>query len=47
LANSDVTELPCAREIFTIFVERYRHNPIGGIEGFLDSVAMMDIDVDV
>jgi hypothetical protein len=28
-------------------VERDGHDPVGGVEGFLDAVAVVDVDVDV
>ena len=36
-----------AGEIFTEFVEGARHDAISGVEGFLDAVAMMAVDVNV
>ena len=34
-------------EVFTILVERHRHDPVGRIESLLDSVTMMYVDVNV
>ena len=36
-----------ARKEFTILVKRTSHDPIGGIEGFFDSIAVVDVYVDV
>ena len=46
-ANANVAKFSRAREIFAIFVERNRHDPVGGIERLFDAVAMMNIDVDI
>ena len=36
-----------AGEELAVFVEWNSHDTIGGVEGFLDAIAVVDIDVDV
>ena len=36
-----------AGEIFAVLVERDRHDPIGGVEGLFDAVAVVHINVNV
>lgn len=45
--NADVAELAGAGEVLAIFVEGAGHDAIGGVEGFLDAVAVMHINVDI
>ena len=46
-SNSDIAKLSGAWKIFAVFMEGNRHNTVGGIECFLDAVAMMNVDVDI
>ena len=39
--------MSCSWEVIFEFMERGGHDPISEIEGFFDSVSMMNIDVDV
>jgi len=36
-----------AREVLSKFVEGHIHDSVGGVEGLLHAVAMMNVDVDV
>jgi hypothetical protein len=47
LPDSNVSELAGTREIFAVFVKRDCHDSIGGIEGLLHTIAMVNVDVDV
>jgi hypothetical protein len=47
VANADIAELAGAREVFAILMERHCHDTIGRVEGLLDAIAVVDIDVDV
>lgn len=47
LANANVAKLSSTRKVFAILVERDCHDPISGIESFFDTIAMMNVDVDV
>lgn len=46
-AESDVAQTSCPREELSILVERARHDSIRRVEGFLDSVSVMHVDVNV
>jgi hypothetical protein len=46
-ANADVAKFARAWEIFAVLVERDRHNTVCRVKGFLNSVSMMDIDINV
>lgn len=46
-ADANVPQFSGAWEVLSVFVERDGHNPVCGIEGFLDTVSMMDVNVDV
>jgi hypothetical protein len=46
-ANADVAKFARAWEIFAVLVERDRHNAVCRVEGFLNPVSVMDIDIDV
>lgn len=39
--------MAAAREEVAVLVEGAGHDAVGSIEGFLDPVAMVDVDVDV
>lgn len=47
LADTNVTKLTGSREILAILVERDRHDSVGGIEGLLDTITVVNIDIDV
>ena len=40
-------EISCAREVFSVLVERGRHDAVRRVERFLDAVAVVDVDIDV
>jgi hypothetical protein len=46
-ANADVAKLTSTREVFAVLVERHGHNSIGGIERFLNTITVVDVNVDV
>jgi hypothetical protein len=43
----DVPQGPCTREKVTVLVKRDGHHSVGQIKGLFDSVAVVDVDVDV
>ncbi len=45
--DTNVTQLTRSREEFAVLVERTSHDPIGGVESFFDTVAVMNVDIDV
>jgi len=45
--DADVAQLARTREVFAVLVERDGHDAICGVEGLLDAVAVVDVDVDV
>lgn len=47
LANADISKLASAGEVFAVLVERNSHDSIGGVESFLDTITVVDVDVDV
>lgn len=47
LAKASVAQLACTRKELAVFVKTTCHDTIRRVEGFLDTVAMMDVDVDV
>lgn len=47
ISDTDVAKLSSPREVFAIFMEGRGHNAVGRIEGFFDTVTMVDVDVDV
>jgi hypothetical protein len=47
LANTNVTKLASAREIFSVFVKGDGHDSVGSVERFLNTVTMMNVNVDV
>lgn len=46
-ADTNISKLASAREVLAIFVEGDGHDSIGSVESFFDSIAMVDINVDV
>lgn len=47
LAKASVAQLARARKEFAVLVKATCHDAIRRVEGFLNTVAMMDVDVDV
>ncbi|KAI6761402.1 hypothetical protein HG531_001955 [Fusarium graminearum] len=47
LANTGIPQLTSTREVLAILVERNSHDTVGGIEGFLNTITVMDVDIDV
>ncbi|RUS32932.1 hypothetical protein BC938DRAFT_473769 [Jimgerdemannia flammicorona] len=46
--GANLIHVACAREkVAIVLVEGHSHNAICGVKGFLDAVAMVDVDVDV
>lgn len=42
------SDLTCSRkEVISIFVEWHSHDPVSEVEGFLNSITMVDIDINV
>lgn len=46
-ADADVAKFACSREVLSILVERHSHDSVGCVEGLLDAITVVDIDVDV
>ena len=40
-------EVSSSREVLPIFMEGHSHDPVCSVEGFLHSVPMVDVDIDV
>lgn len=40
-------EVPCSREVLSVFMEGHRHDPVRGVEGLLHSISVVDVYVDV
>jgi hypothetical protein len=47
LTDTNITQFACTREVFTILVERDGHDSVSGVESFLDTIAMMNVNVNV
>lgn len=47
LSHTDVTELTGTREILSILVERHSHDTVCSVKCLLDTIAMVDINIDV
>jgi hypothetical protein len=47
LANTDVAKLASAWEVLSILVERNSHDTVSGVESLLDTIAVMNINVNV
>ena len=47
VADSDVAELAGTGEVLAVLVEGDGHDTVGRVEGLLDTIAMMDINVNV
>ena len=46
-AGADVLEVAGAGEVLAVLVEGDGHDAVGGVEGLLDAVSVVDVDVDV
>lgn len=46
-ANADIPKFAGAGEIFSILVERAGHDTIGGVESLLNTISVVNVDVDV
>ena len=46
-AHTNVAKLTSTWEVLSVLVERDSHDSVGGVEGFFDAVAMVDIDVNI
>ena len=40
-------KISCSREVFSILVERDSHHTVCGVEGLLDTISVVDVDVNV
>lgn len=38
-------QVSSTREVFSVFVERYGHDPVCGVEGLLHSIAVVNVDI--
>ena len=47
LPHTDVAKLTGSREVFSIFMERDRHNTVRGVESLFNTIAVMHVNVDV
>jgi len=47
LAHTDIAKFARSGEVFSVFVERDRHDTICSVEGFLNTIAVVHIDIDV
>jgi hypothetical protein len=47
LADTDVAQFACSWEILAVLVERDRHDTVCCVKGFLHSITMVDIDIDI
>jgi hypothetical protein len=47
LANANIAELSGSREVLSVLMEGYGHHSVGGIERLLNTIAVMDIDIDI
>lgn len=46
-ADTDITKFTSAGEVLAVLVERDSHDAVRGVEGFFDTVAMVNVDVNV
>jgi hypothetical protein len=46
-AYTDIAKLTSTWEILSVLVERAGHDSVGGIEGFFNTITMMNVDVNV
>ena len=47
LAVASVTHITCPGEVLSVLVKGARHHTISGVEGLLNSISVVDVDVDV
>lgn len=47
IANANVAKLTGTREILAVLVERASHDAIGSVEGFLHTVTVMDVNINI
>lgn len=47
ITHTNVAKLASTREILAVLVERASHDTVGGVERFLDTVTVMDVNIDV
>jgi hypothetical protein len=47
ITNANVTKLTSTRKVFAVLVERASHDAVGCVEGFLDTVTVMNVDINV
>ena len=47
IEGSKNRNISSTREEITEFVERNGHDPIGGVKGLLDTITMMNVDINV
>jgi hypothetical protein len=47
LTDTNIPQFTCARKVFTVLVERDCHNPVSSVESFLNTIAMMNVNVNV
>ena len=46
-AGPDIPQVSGAGEVFSVLVEGHSHDPVGGVEGFLHPVAVVNVNIDV
>jgi hypothetical protein len=47
IAHANVAKLAGTREILAVLVERASHDAIGSVEGFLHTVTVMDVNINI
>ena len=47
LTDTNIAEFASAREEFAVLVKRDGHDAIGGVESFLNTITMVNVDVNV
>lgn len=40
-------QVPCSREVLSILVKGHCHHSVSGVEGFLHTISMVNINVDI
>ena len=46
-AGPDIPQVSGAGEVFSVLVEGHSHDPVGGVEGFLHPVAVVNVNIDI
>ena len=46
-ANDTHPQVTSPRKVFTVLVERHSHDSVSGIEGLLDTITVMNVNVNV